>query len=201
MEVSKIHLSQAESELMQNADIILTKNSVLQKMKNLLEEVQQMQSDFVKERQISKALIFRTTPKISRGENYLGLPWLILDYPRSSEGDLFFIRTMFWWGRFFSTTLHVSGNHKRSVVQAVSLSRNTLQGFSVGINEDPWMHHFEEDNYRAIESMSATGFDEACLRTQHLKIAKMFPLKEWQRAPAILFESWKLLLEVSGSVS
>ena len=36
MEVSKIHLSSAETELMQNAEIILTKNRVLEKIKALL---------------------------------------------------------------------------------------------------------------------------------------------------------------------
>ena len=101
MEVSKIHLSPTEIELMQNAEIILTKNRVLQKMKSLLEEVQHKQTDFVRLNNL-KEDIFKVSPKISKGENYLGLPYLILDYPRQTfENNFFFIRTMFWWDNFF----------------------------------------------------------------------------------------------------
>ena len=90
MEVSKIQLSEAETELMQNAEIILTKNRVMQKMKSLLEEVQEQQLIFART-YLKHHQEFIVSPKISRGENYLGLPWLILDYPRVSNGNnLFF---------------------------------------------------------------------------------------------------------------
>ena len=54
-----------------------------------------------------------SSPKISKGENYKGLPWLVLDYPRYfNKEDIFAIRTLFWWGNFFSITLHISGKYK-----------------------------------------------------------------------------------------
>ena len=89
MEVSKIHLSPAEIELMQNGEIILTKNRVLEKMKSLLESVQQNQISYVQDYNLRNE-IFKVSPKISRGENYLGLPYLVLDYPRQSSGKNFF---------------------------------------------------------------------------------------------------------------
>ena len=102
MQGSKIRLSDAEKELFSNAQIILTKNSIVQKTVLLLEEVQAV---LVNENSLRNYQI-STSPKISKGENYLGLPYVILDYPRIANDDnLFFIRSMFWWGNFFSSTL------------------------------------------------------------------------------------------------
>ena len=48
--------------------------------------------------------------KISRGENYKGMPYLILDYPRIFDGeDVFAFRSMFLWGHFFSFSFQLSG--------------------------------------------------------------------------------------------
>ena len=202
MEDVKIQLSDSELELMQNADIILTKNSVLQKMKCLLEDVQKRQLEFSISNQPVIPGLFRVSPKISRGENYLGLPWLILDYPRISNPDeLFFIRTMFWWGKFFSSTLHVSGRHKEHLLDKISGSYLLLKDDYIGVNTDPWTHHFEEDNYRLVSSLSETEFKDKCRQPAHLKIASQLLLEQWKEAPAVLFEKWKRLLEISGSIA
>src|SRR5437868_9189391 len=100
MDEAKIRLSQKEMELITNADWILTKNHVLKKTWQLLEELQQRQQKMMRsyEQQLP-AEITNTIPKISRGENYKGLPYLILDHPRIFEkGNTFAIRSMFWWG-------------------------------------------------------------------------------------------------------
>jgi len=68
MEVSKIHLSSSELELMQNAEIILTKNKILEKMKQLLGEVQEKQTDLVQRLSLTNE-IFKVSPKISRGSH------------------------------------------------------------------------------------------------------------------------------------
>ena len=202
MEVSKIQLSDAESEMMQNADLILTKNRVLQKITGLLQEVHERQHDFVVVSDLVNQGIFKTPSKISRGENYLGLPWLILDYPRiSGSPGVFFIRTMFWWGRFFSSTLHVSGNYKEQTVTQVMESYHRLAGYSIGINENSWVHHFEPDNYQPISELSEEAFEIICQEYDHLKIATRYPLDLWNQSVSLLFDRWKELLEVSGSVT
>jgi hypothetical protein len=83
MNDAKIQFSPAEMELMNNSALILTKNKVLLKVKTMLEGLQEelvhtvyQQPDF------SSHPIFQESPKISKGENYLGLPYLVLDYPR-----------------------------------------------------------------------------------------------------------------------
>jgi hypothetical protein len=201
MEVSKIRLSSAEIELMQNAEIILTKNRVLQKMKALLEEVQQKQIDLVGENNLSSE-IFRTSPKISKGENYLGLPYLILDYPRfSSENNLFFIRTMFWWGHFFSCTLHLAETSKQRFIGRIQNSYPELQNFYINTGEDQWAHHLQESEYQKIDSMTIEQFEECCNSYNHLKIAGKHSLTKWEAVPDELFKNWKLFLSLCGLIA
>jgi hypothetical protein len=109
MQGSKIRLSPSEAALVGNAEIILTKNSILQKTVALLAQLQE-------EITSQKALPpFSPSAKISKGENYRGLPYAVLDYPRIAGGeDLFFIRSMFWWGHFFSSTLQLAGAYKEN---------------------------------------------------------------------------------------
>ncbi len=202
MEVSKIQFSESERELMQNATIILTKNSVLEKIKNLLELLQEDQVEWIRKEGHQMEEAFITSPKISRGEYYEGLPYLILDYPRrSGSQELFFIRNLFWWGNFFSTTLHLSGRFKELYLPKVMASFNDLQDYSIGIHEDPWKHHFEKDNYVAVSTLSEKAFATICENGSHLKLVKAIPLNQWQHAREQLMENWKLLLKVCGLVT
>ena len=201
MEVSKIHLSSAEIELMQNAEIILTKNRVLEKMKSLLEEVQLLQFNFVEANGLTNE-IFIVPPKISRGENYLGLPYLILDYPRkSSDETFFFIRSMFWWGHFFSCTLHLSANTKIFFKERIEGSYSQLQNCHISVNDNQWVHHLDGGDYRKIGSLTEKEFEEVCENFEHLKIATKHSLGEWEKAPSELFENWKFFLSLCGLIS
>jgi hypothetical protein len=201
MEVSKIRLSSAEMELMQNAEIILTKNRVLEKIRTLLEEVQEKQIHFIKSNKL-KNKIFDISPKISKGENYLGLPYLILDYPRqSSENNFFFIRTMFWWGHFFSCTLHLADDSKEFFKERIRQSRPQLKNYYISISNDQWAHHLKETDYRKIDSMTKEEFEEACGRFTHIKIAGRHSLLEWGKATSGLVENWKLFLSVCGLIA
>lgn len=201
MEVSKIHLSSAEIELMQDAEIILTKNRILEKMKALLEEVQEKQIEFVETNNLKNG-IFNVSPKISKGENYLGLPYLILDHPRYfSANNFFFIRTMFWWGKFFSCTLHLAENSKEIFKDGIKNSYHQLQHFYIATSEDQWAHHLEEPDYRKIDSMDKMEFSECCDNFNHMKVAGRHSLTEWEKAPFELFENWKLFLSVCKLIS
>jgi hypothetical protein len=195
MEVSKIQLSNAEIELMQNAEIILTKNRVLEKIKSLLEIVQEKQSAFAERFGLFDTEIFQVSPKISKGENYLGLPYVILDYPRHSTGkSFFFIRTMFWWGNFFSCTLHLAKDSKQRFQRRIADSYPGLKDYYIATSEDEWVHHLKESDYRKIGSFTKEEFEKACKSFGFIKIAYRHSLGDWQTLSSDLFEKWKFLL-------
>lgn len=195
MEGSKIHLSQAELDLVLNADIILTKNAIIKKTIALLGQVQER---ILSEKDAIQAL-FSIPPKISKGENYLGLPYVVLDYPRIAQAnDLCFIRSLFWWGQFFSSTLQLSGNYKKRSLKKLSGSYRLLSQnhYFIGINADPWHHHFEETNFRKIDSITPEEFEQILQQQPHIKIAAKWPLEDWHIAATLLTESWKLLIRL-----
>src|SRR5688500_3117812 len=195
MTLSKIQLSDAELQLICNADLILTKNKALEKIRLLLEAAQQQMQDYVVQQQWQADIIFQNPPKVSRGEQYLGLPWLILDYPRQFTQDhVFAIRSMFWWGHFFSSTLHLAGRFAKP--ETLAAAYPVLQDHYIGIHTDPWQHHFEKDNYRAVKELTEQEWVDALQQQPHIKIAARWPVTGWAAAPEKLMQNWKMMLQV-----
>ncbi len=198
MEVTKIRLSKAELEMVSNSELILTKNRIIRIAICLLEAAMgRMQF----EAGDNTGFPFNNTPKISKGENYEGLPFAILDYPRIADaGALCFVRSMFWWGNFFSSTLHLSGKYKiafeRKVIDAYQLLSD--REYFVCVSDEQWGHHFRNDNYKEIRSFLPAQFEELVRSALFIKIAKKHSLSEWEEIELMLFNNWRFL---SGLVS
>jgi len=199
MDTAKIRLSPEEEALIKRTDWILTKNNLLGKVNQLLSELQSKQVLALQGIPGISQEIISSSPKISKGENYKGLPWLILDYPRLFAKESFFaIRTLFWWGNFFSITLHVSGKYKDAYLQKIirSFAHLQEQRFWVCINKDEWQHHFEKDNYRCVEELSFSEFEAVARHSSFIKLAKKISLEEWNDADAKMVEMFNQLIEV-----
>ena len=200
MSEAKIRLSQKEMDLVSNADLILTKNSILQKVNQLLGSLQAKQQQCIE--MYSNKLpdeIITSSAKISKGENYIGLPYLILDYPKKFEKEnICAIRTMFWWGNFFSVTLHLSGIPKQEAEQKLIIAYPLLKesGYYCYINQDQWQHHFEKDNYISLAAISSTEFENLVREKPFIKLANKIPLEQWDNAEEILLTYFKLIIEV-----
>jgi hypothetical protein len=200
---AKIQFSPAETDLMCNAGIILTKNRVLAGVRRLLEGLEGellRKSSFIGNDFLRSVL--EPLPKISKGENYGGLPYLVLDYPRQFDSfNIFAIRTMFWWGNEFSSTLHLAGSYKTALSPAIEASYGLLSkhDYFIGVSEDPWQHHFGEDNYRPVAFFDEDDFREQCRRFDHLKIAARWPLRDVNFVAEDLVESWERLMGMAGN--
>lgn len=185
---------------MKNAQIILTKNVVLEKVRALLETVQEEQLRSIENKAAGPSL-FSISPKISKGENYRGLPYQVLDFPRLfGHEDIFAIRLLFWWGNCFSVTLHLSGRHQSGCRPFILQNLESLaqKGYYLGIHPDPWLHHFEPSTYRPLSELREEQFLELSASFPHLKIARPLSLEEVISEPGILLEHWKFLLDVAN---
>jgi hypothetical protein len=200
MDTTKIRLSSEEEALLIRADWILTKNRIIEKTKQLLAGLQKREMDWLEP--LSAALpkeVTGTSPKISKGENYKGLPWLILDYPRYfNKEDSFAIRMFFWWGNFFSGTLFLAGHYKKKYEDNIIRSLDTLatNDFYICISEDAWQHHFEPDNYKPLTSLSSGEFTAMVKSRPFIKLAKKIPLQTWNEAESKLADIFGLLVGV-----
>ncbi|MDZ4808770.1 MAG: hypothetical protein SGI96_10915 [Bacteroidota bacterium] len=200
MSEAKIRLSQKEMEMVSNAGLILTKNSILQKVNHLLATLQ------IKQQQHLESLpaqlpdqAMSSSPKISKGENYKGLPYMILDYPRYFDKEnVCAIRTMFWWGNFFSVTLHLSGTPKQETEEKLITAYPLLKerDYYCYINDDQWQHHFETDNYISLTEISNTVFENLVTEKPFIKLANKIPLEQWDNAEEMLLTYFKQIIEV-----
>lgn len=197
---TKIQLLPFEIELLSNADLILTKNSILQKLKHFLEEVQINQQSFL-EKNNSKVPVevLKVSPKISRGENYNGLPWLVLDYPRFFEREnAFAIRTMFWWGNFFSITLHLSGRYKNEFQNRIykNITRSEHPDLYLCVGNKEWAHHFEESNYQEIKKIPETELKSIFYEKPYLKLANRCSIGPLPEIEKLLAKNYKILVSL-----
>lgn len=202
MNAAKIRLSPKEQELVFNPDWILTKNRILDKVKELFASVQQEYSGILTRFPSLPQEVLCCSYKISRGENYLGLPWVVLDYPRCFEKtNTFAIRTMFWWGNFFSLTLQLSGRYKKELEATIIASEIQLaaDGYFICVEEDPWQHHFEPGNYRQVKKLLPGEFNNLIRSKPFLKLATKFSLEQWDESSVLLGEKFRQVLSVVSS--
>jgi len=196
---TKIQFLPAEMELVSSPDIILTKNAILQKIKSFFEEMQMKQQDVLKK--YSSQLpeeVLRISPKISRGENYKSLPWLVLDNPRHFQhNNIFAIRTMFWWGNFFSITLHVSGNNKNDLLKNLTGNVSLLakNDFYIYNGTKEWEHDIDPDSYKKLSGINEEELQRIFSANSFLKLAVKFSIGSLEAIEDKLLRNYELLVK------
>ncbi len=200
MNAAKIKLSQKEMDLVTNADWILTKNTILKKIDHFLSDLQVKQKILL-DKHISNlpGEFLQSTPKISKGENYRGLPYRMLDYPKVfNQSEIFAIRTMFLWGNFFSITLHLSGIAKSTFERKIinAFPKLVEDEMYCCINEDQWEHHFEKNNYIPINTLDKNQFEAIIKENSFCKLAYTISLQEFTDAEDNLLTYFKKIIEL-----
>ena len=195
-DVAKVMLSEFEAMLVTNTEWILTKHTIIQKAAEMLSsQVDVINNNFM----ISAASAFpeltACVPKISKGEKYRELPYVILDYPAIfSKSDVFALRTMFWWGHFISVTLQLSGKYKK---QSEAFIEKNLPGANpslyISSGNEAWQHHFEADNYTLLSLMDAATLHKKIVQPSFIKIALKYDLNEWNNMDVLLKEAYSSL--------
>jgi hypothetical protein len=192
---TKIRLSPKELRLAKDAGIILTKNAVLQKVKQLFGELQTLYHAIAIEKSVVAG-----NPKISRGENYQDLPWVMLDYPRYFDrSDIRAIRTMFWWGNYFSITLHLSGSSKDLAESRIVSSYKSLkkQAFYICRSDEQWKHEINKENYVSVDSINQKKFESIVRDKTFVKLAVPLALKNWHKLNKEFVPLFGSLLEMA----
>ena len=199
MSETNLALSPLELRLAADAEILLTKNAIIDKTKGLFNLLQDKQEKYLTAQFNLGKTIVDTSPKISRGENYKGLPYVVLDYPRIFEKDnIAAIRTMFWWGNFFSITLHLSGRYKNQFERQIlrAYTRLKEEDYYCAVNKNEWEHHFENTNYNPIKKLSYEKFEKAIQEKPFLKIAYSIPIEQWNKAGKILYVKFTEMVDL-----
>lgn len=183
MQDSKFKFTGDEIQLMSNQDFFRQKIIITQKMISLFHDLNNAIEIFKTENE--KYLPEKTkivAGKISKGENYLGLPYIVLDNPRIfSKQNIFAFRSMFWWGNYFSFTFHLSGKYLEDYSKNICKNFETLKEkkFLVCIHNEQWIHHLEKENYRSLDSFDRKRIKNLIEQNGFLKLSRKLDLKKW----------------------
>jgi len=210
MKGANLQLSPEEIRLVTEPGWILTKNSIIKKVVGLFaglsgEYRAALEGSF-------------GSPKISKGENYQGLPYVMLDYPRLfGREDILAIRTFFWWGHSFSVTIHLKGTYRDHYLPVLQQRWAELAaaGFHIGISEDEWRHEHIPETYRpivsaedltgSVEGLTGVAEDIAGLSgvsagpvaaPGFLKLSAACGLDRWEEAHEVLLGLFRVLVDV-----
>ncbi len=189
----RIDFSKKEMSLMQDREFLLSKIEIGKKIEELMGMVEQKLYSSIQEYPWPEEVLSKSG-KISKGENYQGLPYCMLDFPRrfSKEGTFAF-RTMFWWGNFFSATLHLSGKYlekRREALLANLESIRSSQAY-ICVHTDPWEYHYGSDNYMPVSQFTAGQLKSLFSAKSFVKISYHWPLDVYSNLPGLVLSIFR----------
>jgi hypothetical protein len=197
MNAAKIQLSEEELQLVQNAAWVLTKNKIIQKVYELFGQLSEDMKTALEDAHLPMGIL-EVPAKISKGENYNGLPYVMLDYPRFfTNENIFAIRSFFWWGNYFSITLHLKGIYKTLFAGAIQKNKDLLsgKGYHICISGSEWRHELDDDHYLPISSIDAPAFEKICAQHSFLKLSAKIEFHEWNKSGMLFGKLFNTLLE------
>lgn len=150
--------TESELQLLFNKDIFLTKRTATEKLYMLFSELQVA----IKDTSTHKSFPFPVgtdfnTGKISKGENYKGYPYIILDFPKLfNKNSVFAFRSMFWFGNSFLFSFVCSGDALHSLQNSFMRNRNQLhkQHIFFSLHETAWQHELNSTSDILMENAS-----------------------------------------------
>ena len=103
---------------------------------------------------------------------------------------------MFWWGKFFSCTLHLVGSYKEMLEKKIIASFDTLKAneFFVCVNTSQWEHDWEENNFLPLTRFTEKEFEELIKSKAFIKLSKKSAIGQWEEAGEILAEIFRQYL-------
>ena len=188
--------SEKEFQFLTDTDFLLARAEITRKLANLLNATVRVLKPLAQQHSTSfpQGTDVRNG-RLSRGENYRGLPWLVLDFPRKfSQEEVFALRTMVWWGHECSCTLHVQGETARRLLPALvgNLPAAAAGNCFFCLNPSPWEYHFGPANYLPASQVSAAMLQQQVNRHQFFKISRKLPLLHADKLPVFSKETFEM---------
>ena len=178
---ANLEFTEDEYNVMHDATFFIHKKKITDKLFRLLGnlnvEIENLLSQYD---EVLPAAVLTSKGKVNRGENYEQLPYVILDSPRLFiNGDVFAFRTMFWWGNYFSCTVHLAGIYlaafKPNLIEFITNDKSN--SYYIGTGDDEWQHHLRADNYTpAVDILSNKAILNDVSEKPFFKVAIQLPL-------------------------
>jgi len=125
----------------------------------------------------------KSSGKISKGENYKGLPYIVLDYPAIfSRTDIFAFRTLFWWGNYYSNQFILMGAYLEKFREKLDRAYNRLKDDEVYIDlsSNPWNHDVSDQHFVTLSRLGQAGFQQYVKERTFVKLVWTLDLSSWK---------------------
>jgi len=188
-----------ELDLASDPTILLIKYRMMEKVWDFMEELQQ---DFRASLQTFQNEVPENlnmlSGKISKGENYKHLPYMMLDFPAFfSKKDIFAFRTMFYWGNFISSTFHVQGMFLKKYGALLIDKFRCSESVYFCIHNSPWEYDYKSKNYVLLKTLNSFEIDDHLQNNDFIKLSIKFPVEEMperkQDLEKFLLEGFKVI--------
>lgn len=175
------YFTEYEQNIVQDQDFLKTKHKIIEKIHQLFDAFQtEIREELNNEPPQPLLPCNIETGKVSKGDNYEGLPWLISDFPRHfSREKVFALRILFWWGNHFSYNFHLQGSLLTDYRETLISNLGTLidqGGFYISKGETPWDYHFEGEHFVEISSANSQLVKDLISQKDFIKVGTKVPV-------------------------
>ncbi|WP_296621865.1 hypothetical protein [Marivirga sp.] len=169
-----------ELDLASDPTVLLIKYRMMEKVWEFLEEMQEeIRIQLIPFQDKLPHELNLINGKISKGENYKRLPYMMLDFPAFfTKDDILAFRTMFYWGNFISSTLHLQGNYVKEYGLALIEYYRNSEGIYFCVNSSPWEYDYKSNNYVLLNGLCSNEIEEHLENTDFIKLSMKFPVEE-----------------------
>lgn len=187
-----------EMRFLQDVEFLTAKREIVSKIERSLGELREAFRRRIEETgaTLPESMDF-ANGKISKGENYRGLPYLVLDFPRLfHQEDVMAVRTMVWWGHEASCALHLQGAplERRRGRLAAAWGALVEGGYWLCVNDTPFEYHFGESNYLPCARAGEAVFMDKARNAPFVKLSRKAPLSRWDEFPGMAESCLELYL-------
>lgn len=175
-----LHFTTEELTFCSSSYPMVLREDILKKVSQLFEHTRQELLLCIKQQSIFPEGSDLITGKISKGERYRGMPWMVLDFPRYNVGsEIMLYRVFFLWAEGFRFVLHLSG--KDTITRFKPLIKEQMpidKGIEIAFTGLQWQHHQELDYFKTYNS--DTNLPESA---SFIKLSKHLPLTSGLELP------------------
>jgi hypothetical protein len=103
---------------------------------------------------------------------------------------------MFWWGNFFSATLHLGGRYldMSKDALAANIGRLNSSDHYICVNSTPWEYHYHPDNYQKLNELNIDQLRAALHSRPFLKLSQRWSLERYPELSVLVPATFQEIL-------
>ncbi|MDN5211537.1 hypothetical protein QQ020_05730 [Fulvivirgaceae bacterium BMA12] len=185
---------------LQDTDFLKTKKLIIRRIIALFERIQVDTLDLISHRNLTLPEgVSPKSGKVTRGENYKDLPFVVLDCPRFfDKKNIFAYRSIFWWGNYLSNHFLIKGHYLDRYRDRFLHSRPLIEDeeLYLDLSEDPWNHDLTDSNFIRFSALSQSELNEKLKHLDFLKLVWRYELSQWKEFHQASLENFLIISQV-----